>query len=619
MELRNGTSLKGGEYVIKKKLGQGGMGITYLATMRVEVKRGLGTVTTQADVVVKEFFIGTCCDRDSNGRTMTVVSRKFDDTVERGLKKFRKEATNLSQMRHDNIVHVIDLFSENDTEYIVMDFLPGGSLEGYVLKNGPLPASKATRRISEVASALQYMHNHKLCHFDVKPGNVMLGAEGQAVLIDFGIAKHYGKDNRHTSDVLFMGTSEGYAPLEQATDSVESFSPQTDVYALAATLYFLLTGKSPGKASFNINKVLPADRPSTIPENLWLLIHRCMKPNPNDRPTDASEFLRLLPQISASEEISEEPLPELELATEFQLPSTEVIEDDNATVVKQEHGTENNANATQNPKPQPKNVSPETPRIKTFTVNGVSFNMVYVEGGTFMMGETPEEEWGFWGRCQPVHEVTLSSYMIGETQVTKELWSSVMNSNSFRIKGEKLRSFVKFSKENNRNSLRNEGEKLPMDNISWEDCQKFIRKLNKITGLSFRLPTEAEWEFAARGGNKSHHTIYAGSDDLESVAWWTADFEERFIGFINQITIHEVGMKLPNELGIYDMSGNVREWCNDWYGEYSSVPQTNPEGPSSGTTRVNRGGCCTDDDECRITYRCDSDPFGKYCGFRLAL
>ncbi|MBR2103486.1 MAG: serine/threonine protein kinase, partial [Prevotella sp.] len=294
MELKNGTALKGGEYIIKRKLGQGGMGITYLATMRVEVQRGLGTVTTQADVVVKEFFIGDYCERGSDTHTVTVISQRFNDAVAAGLKKFGKEARNLSQMNHPNIVHVIDLFSENQTEYIVMDYLPGGNLRDYVESHGVLSAADATQRISEVARALAFMHGQHLCHFDVKPGNVMLGANGEAVLIDFGLSKRYGADDRHTSSLLYMGLSEGFAPLEQYTDSVASFSPQTDVYALGATLYYLLTGKAPGKASYNINNVLSATRPVNIPEDLWQLILHSMQPNPEDRPADAAEFLRLL-------------------------------------------------------------------------------------------------------------------------------------------------------------------------------------------------------------------------------------------------------------------------------------------------------------------------------------
>ncbi|MBR2103142.1 MAG: SUMF1/EgtB/PvdO family nonheme iron enzyme [Prevotella sp.] len=608
MELKNGTALKGGEYVIKRKLGQGGMGITYLASTPVVVKRGLGSLSTTIDVVVKEFFIGTCCDRASDGRTMTVITNKFDETVERGLKKFRKEAGNLQKMEHENIVNVIDLFSENQTEYIVMDYLPGGSLQEYVDKHGPLSAADAVKRISEVAGALWYMHQRKLCHFDVKPGNVMLGPNGQAVLIDFGLSKHYRQDDLQSSSVLFMGTSEGYAPLEQSNDSVELFSPQTDVYALGATLYFLLTGKRPGKASFNINNVLPKERPDAIPENLWQLIRNCMKAVPYDRPGDAGEFLHLL----TGEKPKETPPP----------PKPPRGED---TLVFGEEEKKKEKESFPPPPPPPPPVrkdpketvlSPDvlegrvyspklmqqkavTQGVETFTVNGVSFNMVFVEGGTFMMGATTDQEGDVWADEKPFHQVTLSSYKIGETEVTQELWEAVMGSNPSHFKG----------------------KKFPVENVSWEDCQYFIDYLNRLTGKHFRFPTEAEWEFAARGGNKSRHTKYAGSNDIDEVAWyWDNSGQKKWYGLKDKKT-HEVATKQPNELGLYDMSGNVWEWCQDWYGDYSSSAQTAPTGPSSGSYRVLRGGSWHFDARaCRVAARGSNTPSDRdyYLGLRLA-
>ena len=196
--------------------------------------------------------------------------------------------------------------------------------------------------------------------------------------------------------------------------------------------------------------------------------------------------------------------------------------------------------------------------IWTYTVNGVSFNMVQVDGGTFTMGATSEQESPY-NDEKPAHQVTLSSYMIGETEVTQELWQAVMGSNPSYFGG----------------------AKHPVEMVSWNDCQEFIKKLNQLTGGHFRLSTEAEWEFAARGGNRSKKTQYAGSSNLGSVAWYVGNSGN---------TTHDVARKSPNELGLYDMSGNVWEWCQDWYGSYSSSAQTNPTGPSSGSNRVRRGG-----------------------------
>lgn len=196
---------------------------------------------------------------------------------------------------------------------------------------------------------------------------------------------------------------------------------------------------------------------------------------------------------------------------------------------------------------------------QTFTVNGVQFTMVAVEGGTFTMGATSEQGSDAWDDEKPAHKVTLSDYYIGQTEVTQALWKAVMGGNpSRRI-----------------------GDNLPVEQVSWNDCQVFIQKLNQLTGKQFRLPTEAEWEYAARGGRKSRGYKYAGGNNIGSVAWYDDNSGNE---------MHPVATKQANELGIYDMSGNVWEWCSDWYGDYTSSSQSDPQGPSSGSDRVGRGG-----------------------------
>ena len=180
---------------------------------------------------------------------------------------------------------------------------------------------------------------------------------------------------------------------------------------------------------------------------------------------------------------------------------------------------------------------------------------------------------------------------MGETEVTQELWQAVMGSNpSYFI-----------------------GSQRPVEQVSWNDCQEFIEKLNTLTGEKFRLPTEAEWEYAARGGNKSKGYEYAGSDNVGDVAWYTDN---------SKSSTHEVKGKLPNELGLYDMSGNVWEWCSDWYGAYSSGAQVDPAGPASGSTRVRRGGSWSSDAAyCRVFYRSGITPTAAltYNGLRFVL
>ena len=230
---------------------------------------------------------------------------------------------------------------------------------------------------------------------------------------------------------------------------------------------------------------------------------------------------------------------------------------------------------------------------QSFTVNGVTFKMVDVEGGTFMMGAL-ENDPGAPSYERPAHEVTLSSYSIGETAVTQLLWYAVMYGNPSAVTGDLTR---------------------PVESVSWNDCQTFITKLNQMTGKQFRLPTEAEWEFAARGGNMSHGYLFAGSDSIDEVAWYLDNSGNQ---------PHSVATKSPNELGLYDMSGGVWEWCYDFYQSdyYSNSPSVNPTGPVSGTNHSARGGSfSTDYRGCRVTQRLSVAPGNKYTnlGFRLAL
>ena len=243
------------------------------------------------------------------------------------------------------------------------------------------------------------------------------------------------------------------------------------------------------------------------------------------------------------------------------------------------------------PKPTPKVSSSYTDDGIMFSIGNVRFEMVRVEGGTFTMGATAEQGSDAYSDEKPTHQVTLSSYSIGKTEVTQALWQAVMGSNPSYFKG----------------------SNLPVEEVSWEDCQTFIRKLNALTGKTFRLPTEAEWEYAARGGNKSRGYKYSGSNTLSNVAWYDDNSADK---------THPVATKASNELGIYDMTGNVWEWCSDWYGSYSSSSQYNPTGSNTGSYRVYRGGSCYNFARyCRISYRNYRTPSNSsyYLGLRLAL
>ena len=241
--------------------------------------------------------------------------------------------------------------------------------------------------------------------------------------------------------------------------------------------------------------------------------------------------------------------------------------------------------------------------FKEFTVKGVSFKMVLVEGGTFTMGATAEQGSVVLNHEKPAHEVTLDNFMIGQTEVTQALWVAVMGSNPSWFKG---------------NSNR------PVEQVSWTACQTFITRLNALTGEHFRLPTEAEWEYAAHGGKLSKGYTYAGSNSIREVAWYY-DNTYALGGDNYNYGTHAVATKAPNELGLYDMSGNVWEWCSDFYGStyYSSSPSANPLGPDTGTgqRRVGRGGGWAFDAQfCRVSCRACTPAYWRTAlGLRLAL
>ena len=219
--------------------------------------------------------------------------------------------------------------------------------------------------------------------------------------------------------------------------------------------------------------------------------------------------------------------------------------------------------------------------------------MVFVQGGTFTMGCTEEQGEDCYEHESPLHIVSVSSFYVGKYEITQGQWETIMGSNPSGF---------------------SQGDNFPVENVSWDDVQEFIRRLNAATGKNYRLPTEAEWEYAARGGKQTKKYRYSGSNNLNDVAW----FEDN-----SDSSTNPVGTKMPNELGIYDMSGNVREWCSDWYDTYAATTQRDPVGATSGSFRVIRGGSWYGYDTkqvCRVACRDCNLPEVRYnfIGFRLA-
>ena len=283
MQLHSNFFLQGGKYKIEKILGQGGFGITYLGTQ----------VALNRKVAIKEFFMKEYCERNSNTSHVSLGTSGSREIVERFRAKFIKEAQIIAKLNHPHIIRIHDIFEENGTAYYVMEYWNNGSLAEYVKSRGRLNETEALHYIRQIADALGYIHNHNMNHLDVKPGNILLDENKDAVLIDFGLSKQYDQEGNQTSTTP-VGISHGYAPLEQyKKGGVGTFSPTTDIYSLGATLYKLLTGQTPPDANDVMDEGLPA-LPASVSSATVAAIEKAMQSSRKNRPQSVKEFLEML-------------------------------------------------------------------------------------------------------------------------------------------------------------------------------------------------------------------------------------------------------------------------------------------------------------------------------------
>ena len=277
------VTLQGGKYEIIKVLGQGGFGITYL------VRHTLLNKT----YALKEFFPKDYCNRDSDTSQLTVATTSNIDLVDRLRGRFITEARNITKLKHPGIIQIHDVFEENSTAYYVMDFIEGESLEDIVKRYGALHEQTAVTYITAIADALEYIHRNRMSHYDVKPANIMVSKhDGQPVLIDFGLSKQFDSQG-HATSTLLMGVSHGYSPLEQyVQDGITAFSPQSDVYALGATLYTLVTGLIPPEAPKLLGREI--EMPTTVSQPIQNAVKWAMRSDPNVRCPSAAAFIGAL-------------------------------------------------------------------------------------------------------------------------------------------------------------------------------------------------------------------------------------------------------------------------------------------------------------------------------------
>ena len=292
--LAEGMEPLNGKYTIIRMLSHGGFGVTYLAHHN----------PLDIDVCIKEFFPKEYCNRDAFSYEVTVSTSGNVETVENFMRKFIKEAKSIARQHHEGIIKILDIFEENGTAYYVMDYIDGQSLRQMVETRGPLPLDEALGYIRQAAGALGYLHGRNMNHLDVKPSNMMVDHSGKLTLIDFGLSKHYGDDGRETT-MTPMCISRGYSPKEQyLTGGVSYFSPAADIYALGATLYYLLTGQNPPEAVDTPLKKLVF--PASVPENVKAAIRHAMQYEPEDRTPSTASFLD---EIVGSSPVVSKPSP----------------------------------------------------------------------------------------------------------------------------------------------------------------------------------------------------------------------------------------------------------------------------------------------------------------------
>ena len=292
--LAEGMELLNGKYTIIRMLSHGGFGVTYLAHHN----------PLDIDVCIKEFFPKDYCNRDAFSYEVSVSTSGNVETVENFMRKFIKEAKSIARQHHEGIIKILDIFEENGTAYYVMDYIEGQSLKQLVEARGPLPIGEALGYIRQAAGALGYLHDRNMNHLDVKPANMMVDHSGKLTLIDFGLSKHYGDDGRETT-MTPMCISRGYSPKEQyLTGGVSYFSPAADIYALGATLYYLLTGQNPPEAVDTPLKKLVF--PASVPENVKAAIRHAMQYEPEDRTPSTAAFLD---EIAGSSPVVSKPSP----------------------------------------------------------------------------------------------------------------------------------------------------------------------------------------------------------------------------------------------------------------------------------------------------------------------
>jgi len=566
-------------YELLKFLGEGGFAEVWLA------KDSL----TETEVAVKIF----------------VPDGGLNDEI---IGSFKKEFAITLNLNHSHLLKYLHFDIYNKSPYLVMKYCSNGTLFKKIGNN--LGEADVAKIMFQIGSALEYLHEMGVAHQDIKPENILTDEKGTYLLSDFGISiKTRNTLNRFTKQATEKSSygSPPYAPPEKYGKNPKQNLEAGDIFALGVMLYEICEGDLPWGGKGGIALIMGAEVPeidnAEFTNMFKLLIFRCMSVKPADRPTAA----------------------ELKSKSEFFLKEGYWESKTIIKILQQEPFQSSSARGTAR--------MPVEIDVPEITVNDkivetkipviIEPQMIFVQGGSFKMGSNSHEP-----DEKPLHAVTVNDFYIGKYELTQKEWILVMGDNPSLLKG----------------------DDSPIVNISWYDVMIYCNRRSLIENLTpcysinnstnpsdwgivprikstiwdsvscnwsangYRLPTEAEWEYAAKGGNRSRSYIYAGSNELNTVGWFSCN---------STVKAHSVGLKAPNEIGLYDISGNVWEWCWDWHDKfyYSNSTPIDPKGQMAGTFRILRGGCYNlYENSCRITYRGNNSAqdCSKDLGFRLA-
>ena len=564
-----GQLLKRGQYEIIDTLGQGGFGITYLAQDHKRKK----------EVAIKSLNVSFLKQRyrDKYGNT-----DGFGDFLAEEQDKFNTEAMVLARFDHPHIVKVYpELFQENGLSCMVMEYVKGKNLEQYLYAKGVFSESAGLSIIKGIGEALSYIHGRNYLHRDIKPANILLReSDNKAILIDFGLAREV---NFAELMSLTNAKTPVFAPPEQF-ENRSNFTPALDIYALAATLYVIIAVHEPPfiplpspylNAKIMLDMKMAIEPPqkynSQISQKVNDAILKGMELDYQNRPQSITEWFKFLGIQSQNNHLK---------TFTFEVVTTNA----KGSIINRRNHSAN--------------------YFVEDLGNGVKLEMVEIPAGTFYMG-SPENEEGRFDTESPQHQVTVPSFFIGKYPLTQAQYQAIMGNNPAGFQGDGSTPLT---------------NQRPVEQVSWDDAVAFCQKLSQKTGENYKLPSEAQWEYACRAGTTT--PFYFGESIIPDLVNYNGEYPYAAAPkgqYRKQTT--DVGTFPPNAFGLYDMHGNVYEWCeDDWHKNYINVPVNGSALISQSQYKLLRGGSWDySPDVCRSAYRLNLNLafYDTYIGFRV--